>query len=212
MTEILLADDHITIRKGLKVFIEEQIPRCNIDEAHDGDTALKKIKEKDYGLIILDVNMPETDSFSLVNNILAYKPSANILMFSMNPEELYGKKYLQLGAKGYLNKASPEEEIKKAVELVIKGRRYLGPVLTQILADDALGKKTENPFNNLSRREFEIAMHMISGKSMSEICNILSLQPSTVSTHKAKIFEKLQCNNIIDINTMARLYNILPGP
>ena len=211
MINILLADDHAAIRKGLKLFISEVIAHAAIDEAADGDAALKKIKEKDYALIVLDGNMPNTDSFNLIGNILAYRPGANILMFTMNPEEVYGKKYLQLGVKGYLSKTSPEEEIKKAVELVIKGRNYLSPELTQNLMEDALGKKSANPFDRLSPREFEIVTHLVKGRSLSEICNLLNLHSSTVGTHKAKIFEKLQCTNIIDLNSMAKLYHITPG-
>ena len=210
MINILLADDHVAIRAGLKLFIANQIAHSVIDEAWNGDMVCKKIKEKEYKLIILDVNMPETDSFSLVDNILAYKPDANILIFSMNSEKIYAKKFLQRGVKGYLNKSSQGEEITKAIDTVLKGGRYLGPVLTEILTNDALGKKSDNPFNNLTTREFEILTHLIKGESLSEICNILHLQPSTVSTHKANIFEKLQCSNVVDLNALAKLYKIIP--
>lgn len=211
MIKILLADDHTIIRTGLKLFISNYIAHAVIDEADDGNSAFKKIKDKDYQLIILDVNMPDTDSFGLVSNIIAVRPDANILMFSMNSEETYAKKYLQLGAKGYLSKTSSEEEIKNALNNVINGKRYLSHSLSLLLIEDALGKKSSNPFDSLSTREFEIVLHLIKGESSSEICHALNLQTSTVGTHKARIFEKLNCNNIIDINTMAKVYNIIPG-
>lgn len=155
--------------------------------------------------------MPGTDSFGLVTNIIAFKPKANILMFSVNAEEIYGKKYLQLGAKGYLSKTSSEEEIKKALNNVINGKRYISTELSHAFTEEALGKKSENPFDNLSPREFEIIRYVIRGDSLAEICHKLNLQSSTVGTHKARIFEKLNCRNIIDINALAKVYNIIPS-
>lgn len=211
MINVLLADDHVIIRAGLKIFIEHHVPHSVIDEAWDGDSTFEKIKDKDYQLIILDVNMPNTDSFGLVSNIIAFKPEVNILMFSMNAEEIYAKKYLQLGAKGYLSKASSEAEIKIALDKVINGKRYVSPALSQALTEDALGNKPNNPFDTLSPREFEIVLHFIRGESLAEICDVLALQPSTVGTHKARIFEKLHCNNIIDMNALAKVYKIIPS-
>jgi two-component system invasion response regulator UvrY len=211
MVNVLLADDHAIIRAGLKIFIENYLSHAVIDEAWDGDSAFKQIKEKDYQLIILDVNMPNTDSFGLVSNIIALKPQANILMFSMNSEEIYAKKYLQLGAKGYLSKASSEDEIKIALDNVINAKRYISPKLSQAFTEDALGNKPNNPFDTLSPREFEIVLHLVRGESLTDICSTLSLQTSTVGTFKARIFEKLNCNNLIDLNALAKVYNIIPS-
>jgi Response regulator containing a CheY-like receiver domain and an HTH DNA-binding domain len=211
MINILLADDHIIIRTGLKIFISKYIAYSSIDEAWDGDSAYEKVKEKDYSLIILDVNMPNTDSFGLVSNIISLKPQANILMFSMNSEEVYAKKYLQLGVKGYLSKTSPESEMKIALDNAINGKRYISSSLNQSLAELAIGKQSVNPFDNLSPREFEIVLHLVRGKSLAEICHVLHLQTSTVGTHKARIFQKLRCSNIIDINALAKVYNIIPA-
>lgn len=211
MVNILLADDHSIIRAGLKIFISGNISHSVIDEAWDGDSAFEKIKAKDYQLIVLDVNMPGTDSFGLVNNIIALKPDANILMFSMNAEEVYAKKYLQIGAKGYVSKGASNEEIKCALENVLNSKRYVSASLMTMFTEDALGKKTNNPFDSLSPREFEIVLHLIRGETLAQICNTLTLQSSTVGTHKARIFQKLNCNNIIDINALAKVYNVIPS-
>ncbi|GAC1381140.1 MAG: UvrY/SirA/GacA family response regulator transcription factor [Ginsengibacter sp.] len=210
MINILLADDHAIIRSALKIFLEHTINDSVIDEAKDGDSAFDKIKSKEYQLIILDVNMPGTDSFGLVSNIIALKPTANILMFSMNAEEIYAKKYLQLGAKGYLSKDSSESEIKKAIDTVLSNNRYISPTLSRALEEEALGKKTKNanPFDNLSPRELEIVRHLIKGESVSQISSTLNLHTSTIGTHKARIFEKLKCKNIIDINDLAKVHNV----
>ena len=208
---ILLADDHLIIRTGLKKFISHHIPDAIIDEACDGDSAFAKIKANTFQLIVLDINMPNTDSFGLLNNIMAVKPESNILIFSMNAEEIYAKKYLPLGAKGYLSKTAPETEMQIAINNVSKGKRYISPSLHDVFAEAMVGHKSENPFDRLSPREFEIVLHLIKGESLANICKTLALQTSTVGTHKARIFEKLQCSNIIDINALAKVYNVIPN-
>ena len=210
MKKILLADDHVIIREGLKIMLQRTIPHTVVEEAINGDSAFEKLKKNVYDLIILDVNMPNTDCFGLVSNIMAIRPDAKILMFSMNAEEMYAKKYLQLGAKGYVCKDADEDEIVKAVMNVLDNKRYISPALGQVLANEAFGNKSANPFNDLSHRELELVMHLVKGESASEISKILILHPSTIGTYKARIFEKLDCSNIVDLNTMAKMYNIIP--
>jgi two-component system invasion response regulator UvrY len=209
MKKILLADDHSIVRTGLKMFIEKLIPDSVIDEAVDGKTAYEQISANDYELIVLDANMPETDPFKLVTSITTLKADANILMFTMNAEEVYAKKFLQVGAKGYLNKGSSENEIKSAVEHVLNGKTYLSQTLSRQLTDEALNGKANNPFDELSAREFEIVQHLIKGESVAEIGAKLKLHSSTVGTYKARIFKKLHCSNIIDINLLAKIHKVI---
>ncbi|MEO8110360.1 MAG: response regulator transcription factor [Ginsengibacter sp.] len=210
MKNILLVDDHVIIRAGLKMFIEGLIPLSVIEEAPDGDTAFEKIKQKDYDLLILDVNMPGTDSFGLVSNIMAIKPESKILMLSMNAEEIYAKKYLMLGAQGYVGKDAPEVEIKKAIETILNDKRYISNSLSRSLTEEALGNKSFNPFDRLSPQEFKIIQYLMRGESVSEISEKLNLHTSTIGTHKARIFKKLNCKNIVDINSLAKIHNVIP--
>ncbi len=211
MKSILLVDDHVIIRTGLKIFISSIIPFAQIDEADNGDTAFKKVKQQDYDMLILDVNMPGTDSFGLVENIIAVKPNSKILMLSMNPEDIYAKKYLRLGAMGYIGKDAPETEIKIAIETVLNNKRYISNSLGQVLAEQAIGKDSDNPFDRLSPQEFKITQYMMRGDSVSEISNKLHLHTSTIGTHKARIFKKLNCKNIVDLNSIARVHNVIPS-
>ncbi len=192
------------------MFIEGLIPLSVIEEAPDGDTAFEKIKQKDYDLLILDVNMPGTDSFGLVSNIMAIKPESKILMLSMNAEEIYAKKYLMLGAQGYVGKDAPETEIKKAIETILNDKRYISNSLSRSLTEEALGNKSFNPFDSLSPQEFKIIQYLMRGESVSEISEKLNLHTSTIGTHKARIFKKLNCKNIVDINSLARIHNVIP--
>ena len=209
MPKLLLVDDHSVLRTGMKIIIESFLPHVTIDEAEDGDSAFEKIKQNEYDLLILDVNMPNTDSFGFVSNILSFKPGAKILMFSMNDEEIYAKRYLKMGAMGYIKKDAPQDEIKKAITAVLNNKRYISAELNEKLLKDLHKGNTENPFDKLSPREFEIVQHLTSGESLSEICQKLKLHTSTVGTHKARIFEKLSCNNIIDLTKLAKVHNVI---
>jgi len=211
MATILLADDHAVVREGLKTLIQNIIPHSVIEEAQDGASAFKKITRNNYALIILDINMPATDSFGLVSNILAAKPKSKILIFSMNSEQIFAKKFLNLGALGYLSKYASEDEFRLAIENVMSNKRYLSPSFRRALTESALGKNpnNQNPFDLLSPRELEIIRHLIKGESVSQIGSCLNLHTSTIGTHKEKIFAKLCCNNIVEMNSLAAMHNFV---
>jgi DNA-binding NarL/FixJ family response regulator len=113
---------------------------------------------------------------------------------------------------GYLRKDAPIDEIKKAIDNVLNSKRYMSPELSEkLLIDLHSNRNTENPFDKLSPKEFEIVQHLAYGDSVSEISRKLNLHTSTIGTHKARIFEKLQCHNIIELNNLAKVNNIIFG-
>jgi two-component system invasion response regulator UvrY len=210
MPDILLVDDHSIVTIGLKQVIESFLAHSKIDTANDADSAFQKIKNHNYDLIMMDINMPNTDSFGMIDNILSLKPDTKIIMFTMNAEEIYAKRYFKMGAMGYLRKDAPIDEIKKAIDNVLNSKRYMSPELSEkLLIDLHSNRNTENPFDKLSPREFEIVQHLADGDSVSEISRKLNLHTSTIGTHKARIFEKLQCHNIIELNNLAKVNNII---
>jgi DNA-binding NarL/FixJ family response regulator len=212
MTQLLLVDDHSIVRAGLKLLIQQFFAHSEIDEAYDGDSAFEKIKKCDYDLVVMDVNMPNTDSFGILQTILAFKPSIKIIMFSMNDEEIYAKRYLKMGAMGYLRKDAANNEIIRAISAVLNNRRYISQELNEkLLSDLQSNHQSENPFDKLSPREFEIVQHLAQGNSLAGISQKLNLHTSTIGTHKARIFEKLACKNIIELNKLANVYKIVPG-
>lgn len=209
MPNFLIVDDHSIIICAIKTIIGDFLPYSSFDEACDGDTGFRKIKANNYDLVILDINMPNTDSFGLVNNILALKPGTKILIFSMNSEEVYAKRYFRMGVMGYIKKDALPVEIENAITTVLKNKKYVSTRLRQLSIENLCeGTVSENPFHTLSTREFEIVQHLVRGESSSEICKKLKVHSSTIGTHKAKIFAKLKCSNIIDLNLLAKMHNI----
>ena len=125
MTKLLLIDDHVVVRSGLKFILASQFPDAEIDEAEDGDTALQRLKEKVYTLAILDIKMPNTNTLQLMEFIHSTYPGLLVIIFSMNSESIYAKRFLKAGAKGFVNKDAPLEEVIKAIHQVLAGKRYI---------------------------------------------------------------------------------------
>jgi len=206
--KLLIADDHSIVRAGLKTVIKGISPFACFDEAVNGDEVISLVKDNDYDMIVLDINMPETDPILLISHLFAHRENCRILIFSINPEALYAKRFLKLGVLGYLNKESNAEEIKKAIENVLNGDMYISPRLKKYLYEDMMAKRTDNPFEELSNREMEIAKYLLLGYSQAEIKKLLNLHSSTLGTHKVRFFEKLKIKNIFELGELARLYQI----
>jgi two-component system invasion response regulator UvrY len=203
---ILLADAHSIIRLGIKSIIRENLQVNNIDEAADETAITEKIKQKQYDLLLLDTQIPHTDFNKLISWITIVSPLTDIIVFTMQPEEVYGIRCLQLGTKGFLKKEASNEEILFAIKKVLNGERYMSARLSDMLANYISRKSTGNPFDNLSQREMEMVLHLQKGKTLPEICDILKIQYSTANTYKRRIFEKLQVTSLISLSRMMEVY------
>lgn len=203
----LLIDDHVVVRSGLKLILSDLYKPCIIDEAEDGESAIIKMKLHAYDLIILDIKMPNTNTFSLMEYIKNNYPDLKVLVFSMNSESIYAKRFLNAGARGFINKIAPLDEIVKAINVILSGKRYISETLLEVLAELGGDLKRENSFDALSPREFEIVSMLLAGDGISQIAHKLNLQVSTVGTHKARIFEKLKVTNLIELKELANTLN-----
>ncbi len=206
---VLIADDHTIVRSGIKLIIQELLPSTAIDEASNGDEVIIWVKKYDYDLIVLDINMPYTDSITLVTNLFAYREHAKILIYSMNSEDLYAKRFIKLGVLGYLNKESRAEEIKRAITCVLRGEIYISKKVRKDLSEEMHSKKGgENPFQKLSDREIQTVKYLLHGYSLLEIKKILNVHSSTVGTYKTRIFEKLKIKTVRDLDELAKMYQV----
>lgn len=204
---ILLADDHKIVRFGLELLIKKQFPNAQIDEAVDGNQAIRLIKENKYDIVVLDIHMPESATLQYVRFLLNIKEDLNIIIMSYLPEEVFAIHYLKTGAKGYIHKKADDNTIIKAIETVLRGGRYMSPTIKQEVEELVLTGKSFNPFMQLSEREIEVLDYLLQGLSISEIASKINLQHTTVSTYKTRLFEKLNSSNIIIINELAKIYN-----
>ncbi len=208
MKKFLLVDDHVVVRSGIKILLSEIYSPAEIYEAMNGDTAVEKLKEHGYDLIMMDIQMPNTDTLGLMQYIHITYPDAKVLMFSMSAESIYAKRFMKAGAYGFISKEAPLEEITRAINIILSGRKYISETLAENLAEDSFSGKSGNPFNQLSPREFEIVALLLDGKTVTDISHSLNIQTSTVGTHKARLFEKLGVDNILKLKELATTYNL----
>jgi two-component system invasion response regulator UvrY len=115
MKKFLIVDDHDVVRSGIKGLLLELFKPSEIAEARDGESATENLKHNQYDLIMMDIQMPKTDTLGLMEYIHIKYPDAKVLVFSMSAESIYAKRFLKAGAKGFLSKDAPLEEIKKAI-------------------------------------------------------------------------------------------------
>ncbi|MGA0555704.1 response regulator [Larkinella sp. VNQ87] len=209
MYKILLVDDHSIVRSGIRLLLKEQYGGILIDEARNGSQAFSKIMDQVYDLIIMDINMPNTDTFSLLQNVRAIVPDVPIMIFTIMTEYAFAKRYLQLGVKGYISKQAEDGEILKAVHTILRGKLAICPDLLEQMADDTHFRKEVDPFGLLSNRELEIAYHLVKGRSVSYIADTLNIHTSTVGTHKARIFNKLKVDNVVVMKDLATQYRLI---
>jgi len=206
MKKILIADDHFIVRTGLTMLLKEMFMNVDIDEGWDGESTWKKLQATEYDLAIIDIGMPGTDTIHLLKNVLTLHPRQKILILTMSSEEIYGRKYMQLGVRGFITKDAPPAELRTAIATILDNKRYMSTQLQEQLNKDIIGHNKSNPFERLSSRELQVMMHLVEGRSVSQIAGILSVHTSTIGTHKSRIMQKLGVDNLIDLNKMAKLF------
>lgn len=209
MKRALLVDDHVIARMGLKVLLKDMFPGAEIEEAQNGDEAEDRIKNSDFDLCLLDLNMPKTDSISLLKKMLMTRPNLKVLVISMNSEEVFAVNVLKSGALGYISKENSFDVIRDAIKRVLDNKKYMSDkVLNMLLDNEGKVQSFSNPFNKLSDRELMVAKLVIEGYSTKQIADKASLQLSTISTYKGKIFSKLQITNAIELFELSRLHKL----
>ncbi len=203
---VLIADDHSIVRIGLINIIKKEFPLAEFEETGDGNEVIVMVRKKKFDLLVLDVNMPGTDIHNVIEQVRLVDLSQKILLISMNPEKVYALRYFKTGINGYIEKSASDENIRHAVRCVLSGKNYMSDDVLELMVNSYKKGISENPFDRLSGREFEIAMYLDRGLAPGEIANIMNLHTSTVGTYKLRIFDKMQVKNIIELHKLVENY------
>ncbi len=195
MIRILIADDHAIIRHGLKQIIEDSGAMRVVAEADSGIVALRKIREIECDAVILDIAMPGMSGIDVLKQIHAEKPHLPILILSIYSEDQYAVRLIRAGAAGYMTKESAPSEVVMALLCVAGGKKYISPMVAEILANEIGMDKEKLPHQLLSDREYQIFLLLASARTVSEIADTLALSVKTVSTYRSRILEKMRLNN-----------------
>ena len=191
MLRILIADDHAVIRKGLKHILMEEYPTAFIDEVEDAEGIFKKVISSKWDIVISDISMPGRSGLDVLHDIKQNYPNLPVLILSIHPEEQYAIRVLKAGAAGYLSKQAATDDLVKAVQRVLQGRKYISAAIAEKMADE-LDSNFDKPLHELlSDREFHVFKLIAEGKGVSEIAELLSLSLTTVSTYRSRVLVKM---------------------
>lgn len=199
---ILIADDHSIYREGLRQVLSREMQTKNIDEAASGPEVMKKIQERNYDLLILDISMPGRNGLDILADAKSSRPKLPVLILSMYPEEQYALRAFRLGAAGYVTKGNPSQELLDALHKISLGKRYISPAIADCLIDTLDGTNTP-PHQSLSNREMQVLNLLATGKTVGIIANELSLSVKTVSTHRSNILRKMNLRNNAELTRYA---------
>jgi two-component system, NarL family, invasion response regulator UvrY len=189
---ILIADDHAIVRRGLSEILLEEYPSAFVEEVGDADTLLNRALASSWDIVISDLMMPGRSVLEVLQQIKQHAPQLPVLILSIFPEEQYATRVLKAGASGYINKDAAPTELVKAVARILQGRKYITATIAEMLASDLTSTADKAPHELLSDREFHVMKLLAEGKTITDIAEMLSLSPTTISTYRARIMEKMK--------------------
>jgi two-component system, NarL family, invasion response regulator UvrY len=215
MIRVLICDDHMIVRQGIRQSLADAPDLEVVAEAADGPAAVQRLRQGGIDVLLLDIAMPGRDGLDVLRQVRDEHPQLPVLMLSTYPDRQYAVRSMKLGASGYLNKSADSEQITAAVRRVAQGLRFITPAVAELLAA-ALGPDAgndEQPMHELlSHREFQVFERLAQGRSVGEIARELSLSSNTVSTYRARILDKTGTRNDVELALYAVRRQHAPSP
>ncbi|RKT00370.1 response regulator transcription factor [Flavobacterium sp. 123] len=213
---VVLADDHVFVRDGIKSLLENEANIEVVGEATDGLEALSMVKTVQPDLLILDIRMPNLTGIEVVEKLRSENNLVKIVMLSMHESEEYVLKSIKAGADGYLLKGSTKEEFLKAVHTVANGGKYFSGDISSILigqlSNPAAVMETKQSLDEelmITKREKEILKLLLSGKGNKEIAEALEISKRTAEVHRFNLMKKLKVKNLMELSNKATEYSLL---
>lgn len=199
---ILLADDHVLIRIGLKIIINNNKSLQVVGEVSNGRELLDFLEKEEVDLVILDISMPVIGGMEAVNLIKDKYPWIKILMLTMHKSKDYFYNAMAAGADGYLMKDDSNEEIESALEKVLSGKSYVSPRMVEGFADDVISMYREqkrSPLQELTKREKEVLQLVVEGNTSKDMAARLNLSQRTIDHHRSSLLRKFNKKNSADL-------------
>ncbi len=209
MIRVVIADDHTIVREGLKQLLLAAGVFEIAGEARDGHEVLKLVREKEFDVLLLDLSMPGKSGMDLIKQVKSERPRLRILVLSMHQEHQYAVRAIKAGASGYLTKDSASTQLVSAIEKVAGGGAFISAEVAEQLALGAMPQTDGPPHASLSDREYQVFQMLVAGQAVSEIASELNLSVKTVSTHKARLMEKMGIDNQAELVRYAMRHRLV---
>ena len=212
MIRVVIADDHQILREGLKQLLQASGDVEIVGEAGDGFEVLERVRTLDFDVLLLDMSMPGKSGVELIRQVKGERPKLRILVLSMHEEHQYAVRAIRAGASGYLTKESAAAKLVAAIRKVGSGGAFISAEVAERLAQEAMPHADGPPHTTLSDREYEVFRMLVNGRTVTEIAASLHLSGKTVSTHKARLMEKLGIENNADLVHYAVRHRLADDP
>jgi two-component system invasion response regulator UvrY len=209
VSKILIADDHAVVRAGIRQYLETEPSIREIGEAATGKDALEQLRTREWDLVLLDIFMPDQSGLDILRHIQTDFPKVRVLILSGLPEKQYAVSVLRAGASGYLPKESAPEDLIKAVQTVLAGRRYVSAEVAELLVAGMDKDPGSQQHERLSAREFQVLSKLAAGRAVSEIAEELQLSVKTVSTYRSRVLEKMGLKTNADLTSYALRHGLI---
>lgn len=205
MIKVLLADDHSIVRAGLCRIVEDDENMEVVAEAADGKEAIRKARETEVDVAVIDISMPGLDGLELAAQLHdEFGVELPVIILTMYEEEQYVVRAVEAGAMGYITKRSAPEQLVKAIQQVYEGHRYFTAEATEVLAlHIAKGVQGMSPLDSLSTRELQVLRRLALGHTNREIGETYSISVKTVDTYRRRLLKKLNLRNNADLSRFA---------
>jgi DNA-binding NarL/FixJ family response regulator len=203
---VLLADDHVLIRHGIKNILKKNQELEVIGEVSNGEELIEFLKKQVPDLIILDISMPKISGTEAVSIVKKRYPQVKILMLTMHKNKQFFYHSMSSGADGYLMKDDSDEELLLAINKVQNGKTYISPILSDDFAADVISAHRNHqttPFRGLTNREYEVLQLVVEGYTSKDVAEKLCLSPRTVDHHRSKLLKKFNLRNSADMVSYA---------
>ncbi len=189
---VMLADDHVLIREGIRQLLEFDGDITVIDEANDGEECLNKLEKVKPDILLLDVNMPKKNGVEVLSEIKKRKYDVKVLLLTVHNEVEYLLKAVDIGVDGYILKDSESAELKRAISVIMSGESYIQPSLVPALNNRLLSRDVDkDKISLLTKRELEVLVQVANGMFNKEIATALNISERTVKNHISNIFKKI---------------------
>jgi two-component system invasion response regulator UvrY len=196
---IVIADDHPVVRQGIRQIVGAARDMLIADEATDGRELLQRARSTPHDLILLDLSMPATDGLDVLKQLKRERPKIPVVILTMSPEDQFAIRALKAGAAGYLTKEGAPIELVGAIRKAVAGGRYLSARVAEKLADHLVGNVEGSLHDGLSDREYQVMRMIAAGKPTRQIAEELALSVKTISTYRARIFEKMRMRSPAEV-------------
>jgi two-component system invasion response regulator UvrY len=209
MIRVIIADDHPVVRQGLTRILAEETDMVLATEAATGQELLDKLDKTVCDVILLDISMPGRGGLDVLTELRRHHPKIPVLVLSVYPEDQFGLRVLKSGAAGYMNKEAACDQLVNAIRKVCSGGKYVSATLAEKIAGDLAADRPVPPHELLSHREYQVMSLIASGKTVSEIARELCLSQKTISTHRARILEKMRMKTNAQLTYYAIKSNLI---